>query len=55
MLILKASSELRTLQPRQLSQVTSLVVFARVLALQFISGSSSFESTPRRICFANPN
>src|SRR5271167_3283009 len=54
--ILKARSELRTLQPPVSSpRVTSLVAFARALALQFINGSSSFESTRRRICFANPN
>src|SRR5580700_5894894 len=54
--ISKATSELRTLQPPVSSHlVTSLVAFARALALQFINGSSSFESTWRRICFANPN
>jgi hypothetical protein len=54
--ILEARSELRTLQPPVSSpRVTSLVAFARALALRFINGSSSFESTRRRICFANPN
>jgi hypothetical protein len=52
----EARSELRTLQPPVRSpRVTSLVAFARALALQSISGLSSFESTRRRNCFANPN
>src|SRR5277367_5092398 len=54
--ILKARLELRTLQPPVSSpRVTSLVAFARALALQFINGSSNFGSTRPRICFANPN